>query len=81
MPIPCAQHRRDQFPGVGIIDHQRMIHILVVVPVEKRQLLIAIGGVIGAVKIQDDSLGFPLLVPPDIQDLQSALLSGTDLSR
>ena len=43
-----------------------MIHVLVIVTMKERQLLIAISGVIGAVKIKNDPFGSPFLIPPDI---------------
>ncbi|MDH4231224.1 MAG: hypothetical protein OEW04_04245 [Nitrospirota bacterium] len=44
-----------------------MVHILIVAAVEESQLLIAVCRIIGAIKVRNNPLRFPLLVPPDIQ--------------
>ncbi len=40
MPNTCTQYCRDHLPGVGIIDQQRMIHILIIVAVKEGELLV-----------------------------------------
>ncbi len=52
-----AQDGRDELLGVAVEDEQRMVDVLAVVAVVGAALLIAVGGVVGAVEVEQDALG------------------------
>ena len=56
MGIARAQHRTHQLPALPIKDQQGMIHVLIVVAVKAGELLLAVGGIVRGVNIQDDHL-------------------------
>jgi hypothetical protein len=56
MHIPGPQYDTHQLSPLPIKNHQRMIHVLIVVAMKKRELLLAMSGVIRRINIQHDHL-------------------------
>jgi hypothetical protein len=52
--IARSQPRRQQASGVAFEDQHGVIHVLAVGAVEKAQLLLAVGGIVGGIDIQQD---------------------------
>ena len=52
--IARAQARCQQASGVALEDEYGMIHVLAVGTVEKAELLLAVGGIVGGVEIEQD---------------------------
>jgi hypothetical protein len=54
--IARTQHRGQGKAVAAVEDEERVIHVLFVITVEEAELLLAMGGVIGGVHVQDDDL-------------------------
>ena len=54
--VAGAQHRGQGKAVPAVKDEERMIHVLFVIAVEEAELLLAVGGVIGGVHVDDDDL-------------------------
>ncbi|SRR6266566_1354782 len=67
--VSRAQPRRQQASGVALEDQQGVIHVLVVGAVEKAELLLAMGGIIGGIDIQQDLTALADLLAAQTQEL------------
>ena len=54
--IARAQHRGQGKAAAAVEDEERVVHVLFVIPMEKAELLFAMGGVVGGVHVEDDHL-------------------------
>ena len=52
--VSRTQARRQQASGVALEDQHGVIHMLAVSPVEEAELLLAVGGIVGGVEIEQD---------------------------
>src|SRR3989442_6118105 len=78
--FPYTTLFRSQAAGVAVEDQQRMVHVLVVGPVEDAQLLVAIGGVVGGVDIEQDLAAPPDLLATDLhKPIQQSVVQEDDL--
>jgi hypothetical protein len=68
--IAGAQHGGDELAGVAVEDQQRVIHVLAEVAVVGRAFLLAVGGIIGAVTVQQDVLRHAITCPLAEVDLK-----------
>src|SRR5262249_1906989 len=54
MGITGTMHRGHQLATLAVKDQQWVIHVLIVIAVEEGQLLLAMGGIVGSVNVQDE---------------------------
>src|SRR5271157_3134605 len=52
--VSRTQARRQQVSGVALEDQHGVIHVLVVSAVEEAELLLAVGGIVGGVEVEQD---------------------------
>ncbi len=67
--VSRSQSRRQQASGVALEDQHRMIHVLVVGAVEEAELLLAMGGIVGGIDIQQDLAAFADLLAAEANEL------------
>src|ERR1051325_1805010 len=60
---------RQQRTGVTLEDQHRMIHVLAVSAVEKAELLLAVGGIVGGVEIEQDLAALPDPLSTEVDEL------------
>ena len=56
MSVAGAQHRGQGKAVAAVKDEERVVHVLFIIPVKEALLLVAVGGVIGGIHVQDDDL-------------------------
>ena len=67
--VSRAQASRQQTSGVALEDQHGMIHVLAVGPVEEAELLLAVGGIVGGVEIEQDLATLADLLPAEADEL------------
>ncbi len=67
--VSRAQPRRQQASGVALEDQHGVIHVLVVGAVEEAELLLAMGGIVGGIEIQQDLTAFADLLAAETNEL------------
>jgi hypothetical protein len=51
--VSRPEERRDQVPALAVEDQERMVHVLLVVTVVVATFLIAVGGIVRGIEIQE----------------------------
>ena len=62
MGISRPKKRRDEVPTLAVEDEQGMVDMLAVIAVVEGAFLLAVGGVVGRVKVQKHPLGHTVLL-------------------
>src|SRR6201981_192320 len=73
-----VQTGRQQTAGMPLEDQQRVIHVLVVGSVEKAQLLLSVGGIVGGIDIEQDFAALPNLLSAEANEGIEAAIGSAD---
>src|SRR2546426_11547712 len=76
-----TQTGRQQTTGMPLEDQERVIHVLVVSSIEKTQLLLSVGGIVGGIDIEQDFAALANLLSAEAYEgIEPAIVSADELA-
>src|SRR5438128_12448361 len=66
--VSWTQARRQQASGVALEDQHGVIHVLAVGAVEEAELLLAVGGIVGGIEVEQDLAALADLLAAEADD-------------
>ena len=76
--IAGTQAGRQQAAGVALEDQHGVIHVLVVSAVEEAELLVAVGGIVGGIEIEEDLAGLQDFAAAQTNELPTESVAEAD---
>lgn len=78
----APQARRQQTTGVTFEDQQGVIHVLVITAVEKTELLLSVGWIVGGIHIEQDLSPFANLFSANLhKPIEQSILQLEEVAR